>query len=237
LALDPRSVETQGRLALALATRVLNRMSDTRALDIARAEQLVEEALATLPRNPFVHSAKGQVLRCRGRCREAALEFETVIASDPNAAFVRAWLGLCKLLTGSIAETIPLLQQAIRLSPRDARIGIWYDWIGRVHLLQSRTDEAIRWFERARIANPEQPFPPAYLASAYALGGETKRAAAELAEARKLFRNDWLSSIAHVRRFSGFGASGYWGVPEVRRLFEETYFAGLRGAVAICVGI
>ena len=48
-------------------------------------------------------------------------------------------------------------EQAIRLSPRDTAISIWYQWIGDVHLLQSHTDEAILWLEKARHANPAHP--------------------------------------------------------------------------------
>src|SRR5262249_49175588 len=44
---------------------------------------------------------------------------------------------------GSIDEVIPLVEQAIRGSPRDPQIGTWSGSIGLVHLLQSRTDEAI----------------------------------------------------------------------------------------------
>jgi len=87
----------------------------------------------------------------------------------------------------------------------------------------SRTDEAILWLERARGANPLHPLSHAYLASAYALRGETERAAAELAEARKLSDGRY-SSVACLK------AAQYFGVPKVRALFEATYFAGLRKA-------
>jgi hypothetical protein len=63
-----------------------------------------------------------------------------------------------------------------------------------------------------------------FLASAYGLRGESERAAAELAEARRLSTGDRYSSIAHLK------AAGYFGVPKVRALFETTYFAGLRRA-------
>ena len=63
-------------------------------------------------------------------------------------------IGQCKLYTGSIDEAIPHVEQAIRLSPRDYQIGDYYSQIGVVHLLQSRTDEAITWLERARNAAP-----------------------------------------------------------------------------------
>jgi hypothetical protein len=62
------------------------------------------------------------------------------------------------------------------------------------------------------------------LASAYALKGDTERAATELAEARRLQSQGSYSSIARLR------TRGYWGVPTVRALFEATYFAGLRKA-------
>ena len=94
-----------------------------------------------------------------------------------------------------------------------------------MHLLQSRTDEAIVWLEKARSANPELAAVHAVLASAYALKGETERAAAELAEARRLAGDDRFSSIARLQV-----RSDYWGVPKIRALFEATYFVGLRKA-------
>ena len=98
--------------------------------------------------------------------------------------------------------------------------------IGRNHLLQSHTDEAVFWSEKARSCAPEHPFPHMLLASAYGLKGERERAASELGEWRRLFGNpDWLSSIARLKavdrdRF----------VPKVRALAEATLFAGLRKA-------
>ena len=67
-------------------------------------------------------------------------------------------------MNGSIEEAIPSQERAIRLSPRDPKIWQDYYWIGQVHLLQSRIDEAILWFEKARTSNPEHTLPHAYLA-------------------------------------------------------------------------
>ena len=63
-------------------------------------------------------------------------------------------LGWCRLLNGSLDEVIPLAEQATRLSPLDSHIGSRYHLIGTVHLLQSRTDEAIVWLEKGRNAMP-----------------------------------------------------------------------------------
>ena len=114
-------------------------------------------------------------------------------------------------------------EQAIRISPRDPSIVVFYHDIGIVHLLQSRTDEAIRWLENARAAAPAHAIPHAWLAAAYALKNETERAAAELAEARRLSRDNRYSSIAQLR-------TKLHVVPKIHELFETTYFVGLRKA-------
>ncbi len=224
LALDPRSVEALSLLATALTARVLDQMTDAAAADIARAEGLVEQALATSPRSPLAHYAKGNVLRAQHQYEEAFPEYETAIAFNRNWVSAIHALGHCKFCTGSIEETIPLEEQAIRLSPRDPFIGNWYHRIGMVHLLQSRMDEAILWLEKARSANPAHPQSRAATASSYALKGDIERAATELAEARKLSGDGRYSSIAHLR------SVGYFGAPKIRALLETTYFAGLRKA-------
>jgi adenylate cyclase len=225
LALDPQSVEAQSRLATALAARVLDNMTDMAAADILRAERLAGQALAASPRDPLAHYAKGQVLRVQGRPGDAIPEYETALASDRNWVNAYSALGYCKLYTGSIDGVIPLVEQAIRLSPRDPEIGNCYFRIGQVHMVQSRTDEAIVWLEKARSTNPRHPQFHAYLASAYALKGETERAAVELVETRRLSGDDRYSSIARLR-----AAAVYLGVPEALALFEVTFFAGLRKA-------
>jgi tetratricopeptide (TPR) repeat protein len=199
-------------------------LTDSAAADLARAEALAEEALATSPRSGFAHAAKGQVLRAQRRYAEAIPEYEMVLTSNRNSVSALHAFGQCKLFAGSIEETIPLVERAIRLSPRDPQLGVWYLQVGLVHLLQSRTDDAIIWLERARHATPAHPSIRSALASAYSLNGEIDRAAAELTEARKLSGDNRFSSLTHLR------AVGYWGVPKIRDLFEATYFVGLRKA-------
>jgi adenylate cyclase len=223
LGLDPHSTEAQSVLSLALSGRVLAGWAGS-AADIARAEQLAQRALAASPRSWLAHNAKGQTLRAQRRFAEAIPEYETVLASNRNWVSALYALGQCKIFTGAVEETIPLMEQAIRLSPRDPNISLFFAEIGLVYLLQSHTDEAILWLEKARNANPEHPAPHARLASAYALNHEAQRAAAELVEARRLNSDDRYSSITRLKTF------GYWEVPKVHALFEVTYFAGLRQA-------
>jgi adenylate cyclase len=221
LALDPDSVAARSWLAIELAARALDFMTDTPSADIARAEGLAERALAAARRSSVARFAKGQVLRAQHRYDEAIPEYETAIALNRNWAHAYSHLGWCKFMTGSIEALIPAQEQAIRLSPRDPQIGLFYSRIGRAHLLQSRPDEAILWLERARNATPAAAIFRSFLAAAYALKGDNDRAAVELAEACRLVGDNRYSSIARLR------AVDSWGVPKIRALVEATYFAGL----------
>jgi len=225
LALDPQSVEAQSSLAGSLATRALIGLTGSRAADLARADELIGQALAASPRYAPAHYVKGQVLRAQNRWEEAIPEYETALASNPNFVFALTGLALCKLSAGPIEEVTPLVEQAIRLSPRDPYIGARYSAIGMVHLLQSRTDEAIVWFEKARRASPAKPFDHLHLAAAYGLSGDLDRAVAALAEARRLRGEGSFLSIARMKG-GGWGS----GSSKTRAVFEATYFAGLRKA-------
>jgi TolB-like protein/Tfp pilus assembly protein PilF len=219
-ALDDRSVEAKSRLALVFVGRTLDLMTQSAAADIARAEVLVGQALAISPLSPIAHYAMGHLRRAQGRFADAIPEYETALASNRNWVAAIAFLGGSKFHVGFIDEVIPAQERAIRLSPRDPEIWIFYIYIGIAHLLRSRIDEAILWLERSRTCSLKHPRPNAFLASAYALKGESTRAQAYLAEARRL-------SGGRYGSISAIKAGGHFGVPEVTTLFERTFLAGL----------
>jgi TolB-like protein/DNA-binding winged helix-turn-helix (wHTH) protein len=226
IALDPNSLEAQGRLAVALATRVLDDRSDNVGSDLDRADQLVERVLAKAPFSPLAHFAKAQLLRARHQCEAAIPEYEAVIATNRNSLTSIANIGRCKIYLGQIDDGIALEQQAVRLSPHDPFLGVWYFRIGQARLLQSRPDEAIRWLVEADRAKPAFLFVHTWLAAAYGLSGDLQRAAAELAQARKLSRSGEPVSIAIERTAS----AREFAAPMPRSLLETTYLAGLRRA-------
>ena len=222
LALDPASDEIKVRLAFSHIGRVLLQMSNTQVDDLARADDLLAQISTGYPR---AHWAKAQLLRVRHQYADAIPEYEAAIALDRNFAGAYAHLGHTKLLNGSLEEVVPLVEKAIRLSPRDPDLGYWYDLIGLMHLLHSRTNEAITWLERARTASPARPFIHFDLAAAYGINGESERAVVELAEARRLDDDP--------NRYSSLAGRGRFGsdmTPNLRALYEATYILGLRKA-------
>jgi tetratricopeptide (TPR) repeat protein len=219
-AIDPRSVEALSRLAITVAGRVLDNMSDCAEADIARSESLIEEALAISPLNPFAHFARGHLLRAQNRWEESIPAYEVAVASNRNWAAAVGWLGGAKMFAGLLDEVIPMEERAIRLSPRDPERWIFYHFIGETHFLRFRFDEAIPWFERSRACQPKHGLPNAFLAAAYAWTGETQRAVFHLSEARRLSNGKYDSIAGMKSRFK-------INVPEVAGLLERTYFAGM----------
>src|SRR6516164_8992045 len=120
LVLDPRSVEAESWVALMLYFREGSGWSESPAADLQRADELVGRALEASPRDWFAHHVKGGLLlRSQGRCDEAIPEYETALALNRNWLGALNQLAWCKIMTGSIEDAIPLLEQSMRLSPRD----------------------------------------------------------------------------------------------------------------------
>jgi adenylate cyclase len=225
LALDPSSVEAQSRLANALVNRAAPKDAAAAAVDLKRAEDLITQALATSPEDPYTHRVKGKLLRFLRRCEEAIPEFEIMLAANRNDPDTLVQLSICKYLTGgSDQDAIALTEQAIRLSPRDPQMGWWYSWIGFVHLLQSRIDQSITWLEKARSLDPRAAPSHWFLAAAYGFNGERERARAELAEAKRLTGSDRYSSVARTK------ANSPLYTPALRDRWETVYFPGIRAA-------
>ena len=112
------------------------------------------------------------------------------ITLDRNITNAYALLGFCKLVTGAIGDVAALEEEAMRLDPFDPFAGAYYQRIGMAELLQSHVNQAIALLEKARTAYATRQNEWVYqadswLAAAYALDGDTSRAADALAEARK----------------------------------------------------
>jgi tetratricopeptide (TPR) repeat protein len=224
LELDPQSTNAQLELADALVSRVLDFGPSSAADDIKRAEALSNRALAAAPRGPYAHFVKAQVLRAQRRCTEAIPEYETVLDLDHNVAGALAAIGRCKIYIGPIEEAIPLLEKAIRLTPRAPSLGFAYFRIGEAYLLQSHIDDAILWFEKAK-----PPFPRGRVFEATSPRRTRSKVTTSMPRsnsprARKLAGEGSWQSIARLEANSRYEA------PTIRALAEATFYAGLRKA-------
>jgi TolB-like protein/Tfp pilus assembly protein PilF len=187
IALDPRSAETWARLAEVVASDYLNRWNDTGKEQVAVAEEAIRKALLIDPNHALAHVADGLIRRARGEHHDALVAFSRAIELDRNFALAYAHKGNELTLLGRPAETPPLVEQALWLSPHDPSIGIFHWILGRAHFYTGQYDQAVPWMHRSVQARPNLWYNRLYLISAYALLGQVDEAARGLREFNRRF--------------------------------------------------
>lgn len=220
LDLDPHSISAKIGLSTILVSNIADGWSEAVDRDLARAENLLAEALNRDPNRSMAHYAMGLVRRSQKRLVESQAEFEVAIALDPNNARAHFNFGNGLLLVGEPGKAIPHFEKAIRLNPHDPNAANFYTVLGVSHLLLNHTDQAIEMLTKARAGNPHAFYVHLWLAGALALKGEFDGAKASLAQSLAL-RPD-INSLARLRDYVGLNNSTYWA------LREKTVNAGLR---------
>jgi adenylate cyclase len=183
--LDPELPEARVGLARTLAMRVNSRWSTDPAAELARGEAAVAPVLAAFPNHAMAHFAKGEILRASKRFEAAIAEYEAAIAGNRNLAPAYAAIGNAKIRAGRAEEAFAPLETAVRLSPRDPLLSLWYFQICHAHTHLAQDADAIDWCKRSIAVFP---YWIAYvdLASAYAWTGRDAEARAAVADLRRL---------------------------------------------------
>ena len=131
VALDPANVMGLVGIAsvnLAVATVFL---PDDRAARIAAAEESLTKALSLAPENAIAHLLLGVVQMHTDRALQGIRSCERALDLDRNLAAAHAQIGDCKSVLGQPEETEAHIQEALRLSPRDRDVYLWFispDW-------------------------------------------------------------------------------------------------------------
>jgi TolB-like protein/Tfp pilus assembly protein PilF len=186
LRIDPELPKALLGLSQAMGMQVNYRWSDAPAEQLRRADDIVTRVLSAYPNDAMAHLVKGEILRAGGREYEAAIgEYEAAIAINPSLAPAYGSLGGAKIRAGRSGEAFAPLEMAVRLSPRDPLLNVWYFYICHAHLHLGEDEAAIEWCRRSVAV---RPFWISYadLAAAYAQKGQQSEARAAVVELRKL---------------------------------------------------
>jgi class 3 adenylate cyclase/TolB-like protein/Flp pilus assembly protein TadD len=200
LQLDPQLPQGLIGMARALLVLVANGWSANPAQDTARADELITRVLTIEPGHASARLVKADVLKTRRQFDQAISELKVAIGHDRNLASGHASAGATSILTGRSAEAVPLLETAIRLSPRDPLLNVWEFQICHAYAHLAQWDKAIAWCNKSIATNADYWLPYADLAAAYAWTGRDAEARAAVAELLKLMPGytvrKWLDASA-----------------------------------------
>ena len=145
-----------------------------------------ERAIALAPDNVWAYNVKSLYLTVSQRANEGLSAADAGLAVNPDDPVLYRARGLAEIALGRYEQAKSDVQQAIRLGPRDPRIGLWLDSLGDAELGLGNVDAAIDEYKKAIDAGWRFYQPYRGLAAAYALAGKMDEAKIALAEARRL---------------------------------------------------
>jgi TolB-like protein/DNA-binding winged helix-turn-helix (wHTH) protein len=191
LTLDPTSADALAAAAFTEATSYANGWYDPSADPYARAMQRANQALLLNPDQAVAHLTKALLILFKAKrddrvsTNEMISESEATLRADPSLANAYLTLAIGDEFLDHYEQAISDLKQAIRISPRDSYIGIWYMQMGAEFLALGRYDEAIEEGLKAVDSGYRTILSYTALAAFYAAADKMPEAKAALAEAMK----------------------------------------------------
>jgi adenylate cyclase len=159
-----------------------NKETDYEAKIVGQADRAIRIAPDTL----FAYTTKSQYLSQSGRANEALRVADAQIAVNSNYPSGYANRGQAELFLGQFEQAKSDLQQPMRLSPRDPRMGWFHDLMANAELGLGHFDAAIEEDNKAIDAGYKVFWPYLNFATAHVLKGEMDDAKRAVAEALRL---------------------------------------------------
>jgi TolB-like protein/Tfp pilus assembly protein PilF len=107
------------------------------------AEQAATKAVQLDSEDAWAHTALGSVFFSTRRLSDALSEFETALQLNSNFCLAQGYYALALSYAGRTEDSFEAAQRAIRLSPRDPSLAIYYGIAGYSRFMTRQYDEAI----------------------------------------------------------------------------------------------
>jgi len=197
---DPNNARMLGQLAASLTSDVLNSWNGAGQAEADRAEAAARQAISLDHNTPKAHYALGYVHRLKGEHQAALDAFNEAVKVDPNYAKAYVQAANEMVFLGKPSEAIPMVEQALQLSPNDTSIGVFH-WVrGRAYFALGDYPNAVEALGEAVRVRPNLWFPQAWSVAALALTDRD----AEAQQALNLFKQ------AHPARADLGWIAGYY---------------------------
>jgi TolB-like protein/Tfp pilus assembly protein PilF len=181
-----------------------------------QATDLIDRALSKSSGSAkahYAHYVKGNIL-LYGHPEEALAEYDAALEINPNFHPAYAIKGFALMFSGRARDAIPLIQLALRISPKDPEAYLWHCQLCQAHLHLHEYKEAIEECRRSINMNNAFVGGYIYLISAYGATGQMQQARQALAELNK--RQPGVS-VFEYRNFS----YAYSSNPQYRREIDD----------------
>lgn len=182
LAMDRQLVDSLVGLAYVLVSTADQGWSDHPEQDVDRAGELLDEALELEPKNAAVHRVRSWILGFQIRLPDAIAAAERAIALNRNDSMAHRLLALFELQSGRAERSRAVIEQAIRLSPRDPNHWGSIAILARAQIELGEIEAALSNLRAAVVANPDANFVRLYFATALGRMGVDQEAREAVAE-------------------------------------------------------
>jgi adenylate cyclase len=146
----------------------------------------VDRSIALARDNLRAYWVKSGYLTSSRRPNEGLRAADAGLAIDPNYAYLVAQRSIAETYLRQFEQAKADVQQAIRLSPRDPRIGVWHNFMADAELGLGHFDAVIEESSKAIDAGYKVVWSYLNLAAGHALKDDMDEAKTALAEARRL---------------------------------------------------
>ena len=169
--------------------------------ELATTAPIAEDAALAAMRcdheNAWAHAALGSVCFSTSRLADALSEFEQALALNPNFSLAQGYYALALSYAGRSSDSFEAAKKAIRLSPRDPSLAIYYGIAGYARFTERHYDEAIALAREAIRHRGDLTGAYRVLAVSAGMTGDSALAVMALGELRRTQPNislDWIAT-------------------------------------------
>jgi TolB-like protein/Tfp pilus assembly protein PilF len=195
ISIDPNYGQALGVLATSyMFTAHMGWMDMATAM--ATAERPALAAIRADSEDPWAHNALGHVHLFARRFDDSLAEFETALQLNPNFALAQGYYALSLAYSGRWQDADEAARRAIRLSPRDPYLGVYYGIVAYAQFIGRNYDEAIKFSREAIRQRGDFVGGHRVLVAAASMAGYAELAQSALVELKRAQPNVSLAWIA-----------------------------------------
>jgi adenylate cyclase len=215
--LDPELAQAFAGLAWTHYADLLSQWSEAPARSIEELERAARRSVALDSNEPHAQLVLGHIGALTGKRDQMIAAYSLAVQLDPSFSFGYFSLGMSLARAGRPEEGIENLEKAMRLSPQDSWMWLFFHGVATAHFAAARYEEAVEWSQRSLQRMPGWAVTLSILAASYGHLGRIDEAQSALREVRQLNPE---FSLAGLRLFLSAASPDY----------VERYIDGLRRA-------